>query len=66
MPLTTPCRARPAHVLMGHHLDERAGCEILMKANAPDYTALVLRLGLGAMYLSHGLLKFFVLRPSPC
>jgi len=31
-----------------------------MKPDTTDYAALTLRLALGAMFLSHGLLKFFV------
>ena len=31
-----------------------------MKSNTTDYAALVLRLALGTMFLTHGLLKFFV------
>ena len=32
--------------------------------NRDDYAALVLRLGLGGMYLSHGLIKLFVFTPE--
>jgi putative oxidoreductase len=32
----------------------------IMKPTTTDYAALVLRLALGAMFLTHGLLKFFV------
>lgn len=32
--------------------------------NRDDYAALVLRLGLGGMYLSHGLIKLFVFTPA--
>jgi putative oxidoreductase len=34
--------------------------KFIMKPNTTDYAALVLRLTLGAMFLTHGLLKFFV------
>lgn len=32
--------------------------------NRDDYAALVLRLGLGGMYLTHGLIKLFVFTPA--
>jgi putative oxidoreductase len=32
----------------------------IMKPNTTDYAALILRLALGTMFLTHGLLKFFV------
>ena len=32
--------------------------------NRDDYAALMLRLGLGGMYLSHGLIKLFVFTPA--